>query len=61
MDAKMTSGAGFVLLIIAFLSFLFYGNVAPAIAILALGVVLVAAVGRGSAKASAEGDRADGT
>jgi hypothetical protein len=43
MDGKIISGAGFALLVIAFLVFLSRGNVAPAILILALGVVFVVA------------------
>jgi membrane-bound ClpP family serine protease len=56
MDGKMTSGIGFALLIVAFLVFLFFGNVAPAIVLLALGVIFVTAGGwhKAGAKESTE-------
>ena len=53
MDGKMTAGIGFALLIVAFLVFFFYGNIAPAIVLLALGVVFVTAGGRKRAGAKA--------
>jgi len=42
-QAKQTSILGFGLLVLAFLVFLFYGNEAPGIVLLAIGVVFVAA------------------
>ncbi len=39
--ASVSSGIGIVLLILAFMVFLFYGNVAPGIVFLAIGVVFI--------------------
>jgi membrane-bound ClpP family serine protease len=51
-EAGAASWVGVVLLVLAFMVFFFYGNVAPGIVILALGVILVvngARTRRGSA------------
>lgn len=45
MDWRVTSGFGFACLIAAFVVFLFFGNSAPAIVLLALGVVFVVSGG----------------
>jgi hypothetical protein len=56
MDGKITSVIGFAILIAAFFVFLIYGNIAPAIVLLALGVIFVTAGGwhRAAAKATTE-------
>jgi membrane-bound ClpP family serine protease len=46
MNGSATVGIGLVLLIVAFLVFVFNGNVASGIVLLALGVSFVAAGGR---------------
>ncbi len=40
-ESELTSSLGLAFLVLAFVAFLFYGNVAPAIVLLALGVVFV--------------------
>jgi membrane-bound ClpP family serine protease len=52
-DSKVTLGIGFALLIVAFLVFFFYGNIAPAIVLLTLGVIFVVTGGRHSTSGQA--------